>query len=316
MPVRLHHIVIDTRDLPGLARFWTQALGWQVLSDRENEIVIETGKNAPAGMCFMPVTDPETVKNRVHLDLTSRPRTAIRRSTASLRSGRAGPASARPALSPGLSLPTRRETSSASCARRKRSSDEARHREPQTDPIRGRSGRSPRRVAMHIYPGWPARIVGSKLGSRYRRQAEDVSNLHTSGSGPATKFSLGAARGYCRRGPRAPAAGRPPAGRRVPEVWERPGHDVEEPPDLSRRNCEARRGRRTGPPLQWPRPDERPRIGRPSRSRPPSHRGFAAGQRAAGALCSARGAGPPIRDIRPGKVPADRGLGNACPRRR
>ncbi len=71
MPVRLHHIVIDTRDLPGLARFWTQALGWQVLSDRENEIVIETGKNAPAGMCFMPVADPETVKNRVHLDLTS-----------------------------------------------------------------------------------------------------------------------------------------------------------------------------------------------------------------------------------------------------
>ena len=28
MPVRLHHIVIDAHDLPGLARFWTQALGW------------------------------------------------------------------------------------------------------------------------------------------------------------------------------------------------------------------------------------------------------------------------------------------------
>ena len=53
MPVRLHHIVIDTHDLPGLARFWTQALGWKVLSERENEIVIGT------------------VKNRVHLDLTS-----------------------------------------------------------------------------------------------------------------------------------------------------------------------------------------------------------------------------------------------------
>ena len=31
MPVRLHHIVIDTHDLPGLARFWTQALRWKVL---------------------------------------------------------------------------------------------------------------------------------------------------------------------------------------------------------------------------------------------------------------------------------------------
>jgi catechol-2,3-dioxygenase len=71
MPVRLHHIVIDAHDLPALARFWTQALGGQVLSGRENEIVIGTDQNAPAGMCFMPVTDPTTVKNRVHLDLTS-----------------------------------------------------------------------------------------------------------------------------------------------------------------------------------------------------------------------------------------------------
>ena len=58
-------------DLPGLARFWTQALGWKVLSERANEIVIGTDENAPAGMCFMPVTGPKTVKNRVHLDLTS-----------------------------------------------------------------------------------------------------------------------------------------------------------------------------------------------------------------------------------------------------
>jgi catechol 2,3-dioxygenase-like lactoylglutathione lyase family enzyme len=76
MPVRLHHIVAGAHDLPGLARFWTQALGWKVLSGRENEIVIGTDENAPAGMCFMPVTDPKTVKNRVHLDLTGVPRRA------------------------------------------------------------------------------------------------------------------------------------------------------------------------------------------------------------------------------------------------
>lgn len=71
MPVRLHHIVIDAHDLPGLARFWVQALGWKVLSEREAEIVIGTDENALVGICFMPVTDPKTVKNRVHLDLTS-----------------------------------------------------------------------------------------------------------------------------------------------------------------------------------------------------------------------------------------------------
>jgi len=71
MPVRLHHIVIDTRDLPGLARFWSQALGWRVLSEQEREVVIGPDENAPVGICFMPVTEAKTLKNRVHLDLTT-----------------------------------------------------------------------------------------------------------------------------------------------------------------------------------------------------------------------------------------------------
>jgi predicted enzyme related to lactoylglutathione lyase len=71
MPVHLHHIVIDAHDLPRLALFWTQALGWKVLSEREHEIVIGTDENAPVGICFMPVTDRKTVKNRVHLDITT-----------------------------------------------------------------------------------------------------------------------------------------------------------------------------------------------------------------------------------------------------
>ena len=71
MPLRLHHIVIDTHDLPGLAGFWTEALGWRVLSERDEEIVIGPDVTAPVGICFIPVTDAKTVKNRVHLDLTT-----------------------------------------------------------------------------------------------------------------------------------------------------------------------------------------------------------------------------------------------------
>jgi len=71
MPLRLHHVVIDAHDLSGLARFWAQALGWQVLSEREREVVIGPEENAPVGMCFMPVAEAKTVKNRVHLDLTA-----------------------------------------------------------------------------------------------------------------------------------------------------------------------------------------------------------------------------------------------------
>lgn len=71
MPVRLHHIVADAHDLPGLARFRTQAPGWEVLCARAGEIVTGTRENAAAGLCLMPVTDPKTVKNRLRLDLTS-----------------------------------------------------------------------------------------------------------------------------------------------------------------------------------------------------------------------------------------------------
>jgi predicted enzyme related to lactoylglutathione lyase len=71
MPVTLHHVVVDAHDLPKLAQFWTQALGWEVLSEREREIVIGPDVNAPTGICFMPVTGQKTVKNRVHLDLTT-----------------------------------------------------------------------------------------------------------------------------------------------------------------------------------------------------------------------------------------------------
>jgi predicted enzyme related to lactoylglutathione lyase len=71
MALRVHHIVVDAHDLPALARFWAQALGWLILSEREQEVVIGPDETAPVGMCFMPVSDVKTVKNRVHLDLTT-----------------------------------------------------------------------------------------------------------------------------------------------------------------------------------------------------------------------------------------------------
>ncbi|MFE1923702.1 VOC family protein [Streptomyces asoensis] len=70
MPVSLHHLVIDAHDLPALARFWAEVLHWRVLSEREREIVIGPEETALVGICFMPVTEPKAVKNRLHLDLT------------------------------------------------------------------------------------------------------------------------------------------------------------------------------------------------------------------------------------------------------
>jgi len=67
--VSLHHVVIDAHDLPTLARFWAGVLRWQILSEREREVVIGPDVGAPVGICFMPVTDRKVVKNRLHLDL-------------------------------------------------------------------------------------------------------------------------------------------------------------------------------------------------------------------------------------------------------
>ena len=72
MPVRLHHIVIDAHDLRALAGFWAEALGWTVLSVKEREVVVGPELGAPVGLCFMPAGETtKTVKNRVHVDLTT-----------------------------------------------------------------------------------------------------------------------------------------------------------------------------------------------------------------------------------------------------
>ncbi len=73
MPLALHHIVVDAHDLPEMARFWSGALGWKVLSVREREIVIGPAEDAPTGICFMPTGDAKSSKNRLHLDLTTGP---------------------------------------------------------------------------------------------------------------------------------------------------------------------------------------------------------------------------------------------------
>lgn len=63
---------MDAHDLPALAQFWAEALGWQVLSAREREVVVGPSADAPVGLCFMPAgRTRKTVKNRVHLDLTT-----------------------------------------------------------------------------------------------------------------------------------------------------------------------------------------------------------------------------------------------------
>jgi hypothetical protein len=48
-------------------------LNWKIVSEREREVVIGADETASVGICFMPVTETKTVKNRLHLDLAPGP---------------------------------------------------------------------------------------------------------------------------------------------------------------------------------------------------------------------------------------------------
>jgi predicted enzyme related to lactoylglutathione lyase len=76
MPTRLVHIVVDSADPPRLARFWAAALGWEVAAEEPDEVdVWPSGFSYPdpvaLPLVFVPVSEPKTGKNRVHLDLNT-----------------------------------------------------------------------------------------------------------------------------------------------------------------------------------------------------------------------------------------------------
>jgi predicted enzyme related to lactoylglutathione lyase len=77
MPTRLVHVVADAHDPARLARFWAALLGWQIADETEDEVdVWPAGYSYPdpvaVPIVFVPVPEPKTGKNRVHLDLASR----------------------------------------------------------------------------------------------------------------------------------------------------------------------------------------------------------------------------------------------------
>ncbi|MEU4499092.1 VOC family protein [Streptomyces sp. NPDC023998] len=70
MALKLYQIAVDAHDLKGLARFWCQVLDWKVVYEADDEVVIGADETALPGIVFLPVPEPKTVKNRLHLDLT------------------------------------------------------------------------------------------------------------------------------------------------------------------------------------------------------------------------------------------------------
>jgi Glyoxalase-like domain len=79
MPTRAVHLVIDAASPPALAAFWAAVLGWEATSDDPDEPDVAVAEPAgfdypdPAALplVFVPVAEPASVKNRLHLDLST-----------------------------------------------------------------------------------------------------------------------------------------------------------------------------------------------------------------------------------------------------
>jgi hypothetical protein len=76
--LQLRTITIDCADWSRLVQFWHQAAGWTEDPDDPNQPGDPAGKLVtPDGLniLFIPVPEPKTTKNRVHLDLGPADRT-------------------------------------------------------------------------------------------------------------------------------------------------------------------------------------------------------------------------------------------------
>jgi hypothetical protein len=71
---RLRNLVIDTADPSGLANWWTGVLGGTLRHDAEHRYVQVTDlPGVPFdSLDFVPVPEPKTIKNRLHIDVTCR----------------------------------------------------------------------------------------------------------------------------------------------------------------------------------------------------------------------------------------------------
>ena len=66
----VRHVTVDCIDAERVAAFWAAALGGETVVVEDNPGDFEVTVTAPGiALLFMPVPQPKTVKNRVHLDL-------------------------------------------------------------------------------------------------------------------------------------------------------------------------------------------------------------------------------------------------------
>jgi hypothetical protein len=69
MTSRFTELIIDAADPGGLARFWEQVLGYQRTFEENGVVEIRGQAESGPSLVFVPVPEPKTLKNRLHIDV-------------------------------------------------------------------------------------------------------------------------------------------------------------------------------------------------------------------------------------------------------
>jgi predicted enzyme related to lactoylglutathione lyase len=68
MPLEWEQVIVDAADPGRLGRWWATALEWVVVNDDPEEFEIRPAPDRLPGLLFARVAEPQTLKNRLHLD--------------------------------------------------------------------------------------------------------------------------------------------------------------------------------------------------------------------------------------------------------
>ena len=68
MSLEWEQVIVDAADPGALGRWWATALEWVVVNDDPEEFEIRPAPDRLPGLLFARVSEPKTVKNRLHLD--------------------------------------------------------------------------------------------------------------------------------------------------------------------------------------------------------------------------------------------------------
>jgi len=69
MGSRFTELIVDSVDPARLAEFWMAVLGWQPTGRYEGVVEIAGPPGSGPSLTFVPVSEPKTHKNRLHVDV-------------------------------------------------------------------------------------------------------------------------------------------------------------------------------------------------------------------------------------------------------